>query len=97
MFHPDRKPLLRQICLAVLLGSAGLVSTAYGATTIWTGNTSSDPNWFTGTNWSVGVAPTSAADVVLNAGSSVAAPILFHVNHRKFGIWHIYHGREHGR
>lgn len=72
-FH--RHDLLRSAAIAriLVLGSAALAASPAFAQDTWTGATSN--NWFTGTNWADGTAPTSTDNVVINI-SDASAPVI---------------------
>jgi fibronectin-binding autotransporter adhesin len=72
-FH--RHDLLRSAAIAriLVLGSAALAASPAFAQDSWTGATSN--NWFTGTNWADGTAPTAADNVVINI-SDASAPVI---------------------
>ncbi len=61
------------IARALVLGSAALAASPAFAQDTWTGATSND--WFTGTNWADGTAPTAADNVVINI-SDASAPVI---------------------
>ncbi|MBS4066104.1 MAG: T9SS type A sorting domain-containing protein [Chitinophagaceae bacterium] len=57
---------------ALLFVTALWLTTAVGQTNTWTGGNSS---WNTAGNWSLGVVPTAAHDVVINTGSSIQVDV----------------------